>query len=233
MRYKHQLNSAELSYMTQTLNLGNTAFDIGAHKGAYLYWMLKAVGSSGSVHAFEPQIRLANYLNEIKRLKSYSNLGVYNFGLSDRQGESALHIPKTQSSSSPSARLESIDTATSGSQIMVRIETLDNWIEDTGVRPDLLKIDVEGHELQVLNGCINYLRSDKPSLLIECEDRHLDGENVCSTFNLLVDIGYRGYFFVDGKKKSIDNFDTRIHQRNDGEEFWKKAGYINNFIFES
>ena len=41
--------------------------DIGAHKGAYVYWMQRAVGPSGTVFAFEPQVALAAYKNRIIR----------------------------------------------------------------------------------------------------------------------------------------------------------------------
>ena len=50
-------------------------------------------------------------------------------------------------------------------------------------------------------------------------------------FKLLSDIGYKGYFFMNKKLKSINEFNLEIHQKSGEGRFWEKKGYVNNFIF--
>lgn len=58
-RYRLRIDPGEIRYLLATLRPGRMALDIGAHKGAYSYWMSKAVGPWGEVIAFEPQPELA------------------------------------------------------------------------------------------------------------------------------------------------------------------------------
>ena len=53
--------------MLRHLQPGDTAVDIGAWRGAYTYWMVKAVGPQGRVVCFEPQPAMISYLRKIKR----------------------------------------------------------------------------------------------------------------------------------------------------------------------
>ena len=58
-RYRLRNDPGAIPYLLATLGPGRMALDIGAHKGAYSYWMIKAVGPWGEVIAFEPQPELA------------------------------------------------------------------------------------------------------------------------------------------------------------------------------
>ena len=46
-RYRVKLEPKEISFMIRSLSSGDRVVDIGAHKGAYTYWMQKAVGPNG------------------------------------------------------------------------------------------------------------------------------------------------------------------------------------------
>ena len=61
-RYRLVIEKHEIKFMLNHLGPGNTAVDIGAHKGAYTYWMSKYVGEKGKVFSFEPQPRLNKQL---------------------------------------------------------------------------------------------------------------------------------------------------------------------------
>ena len=57
----------------------------------------------------------------------------------------------------------------------------------------LIKIDVEGHEKNVLKGGINLIKKCKPNLLIEIEERH-SKERVDNTINFINNFGYKSYY---------------------------------------
>ena len=70
LKYRFKVEKHEIHFMLQNLKEGKSTIDIGAHKGAYTYWMSKYVGEMGQVFAFEPQPLL------YKKLKNLINLTI-------------------------------------------------------------------------------------------------------------------------------------------------------------
>lgn len=231
-RFRYKVDVNEINYMIKNLKEGNVSVDIGANKGGYLYWMEKCVKPTGRVYAFEPQIKLFYYLEEISRLKKYDNVIVENMGLSSEEGEAVLFIPKTAKGDSPGARIDFLDNGTSFDELKIKLTTLDKYFFESKINVDFIKIDVEGHEKEVLLGGVNLLKSSKPKILMECENRHLKEGNIFDVFNILTDLGYEGYYFENKKLKSIKHFDINIHQKIENGRFWESKDYINNFVFE-
>jgi hypothetical protein len=108
--------------------------------------------------------------------------------------------------------------------------SLDDYF-DRDQRVSLLKIDVEGAELEVFKGAERILREQSPLLVFECENRHLEAGSVQDVFSYLTSFGYEGSFIDRNRLMPLSTFDPLVHQRQDGEWFWKKASYCNNFVF--
>ena len=73
------------------LNLkGATVLDIGANKGIYCFWMIRAVGTSGRVIAFEPQPEMCKSIEQKKALFGWKGLQILNVALSNADGEKSL-----------------------------------------------------------------------------------------------------------------------------------------------
>ncbi|HUG18424.1 MAG TPA: FkbM family methyltransferase, partial [Planctomycetaceae bacterium] len=85
-KYRRRNEISEIAYLRQHLCRGSIAVDVGAHKGAYLYWMRKIVGPEGRVFAFEPQPQLAEILRKIVAYKRWSNVVIENLGVSSQSG---------------------------------------------------------------------------------------------------------------------------------------------------
>ena len=75
-RYRLRIEKPEITFLLNHLKLGQVVLDIGAHKGAYTYWMSNRVGESGRVIAFEPQPELNLYLSKIARHVPTKNIYV-------------------------------------------------------------------------------------------------------------------------------------------------------------
>ena len=67
-KYRLKVEKHEIHFMLQNLKAGQSTIDIGAHKGAYTYWMSKYVGEMGQVFAFEPQPLLYKKLKNLIKI---------------------------------------------------------------------------------------------------------------------------------------------------------------------
>ncbi len=232
-RYRYKLDVAEINYMLDRIKPGDVAVDIGCHKGGYLYWMQKKVGLQGHVYAFEPQPPLFQYLKGICTSSKYKNVTLEHKGVSDTSGRMELFVPKTKSGTSPGATLRTPnDIKILHESVEVEVVKLDEYFKEKKHTPNFLKIDVEGHELSVLQGAGTILWDHRPTILMECERRHLKGRSIHEVFNFILELGYVGYFFQGGKKYPLSEFNPDTHQRQGEGRYWAEAGYVNNFVFE-
>jgi FkbM family methyltransferase len=118
-----------------------------------------------------------------------------------------------------------------GSSTLVDVTTLDDFFTTQDRGPNFLKIDVEGHELAVLEGATRTLQSHRPAILIECEARHRADGDVRPVFDLLQSHGYQGSFFLNGHRRPLAEFDVGKHQRIDDSATATPRDYVNNFSF--
>ncbi len=218
-KYRLTDDRSGIGFLLKHIRKGDIVFDIGAHKGGYTYWMRKAAGKKGKVVAFEPQQKGAELLKAL-----FTDVVIENLGVSDASGFTDLHIAPQSYSVSFEASLTKEYTGAVTEK--VKTTTIDAYCLQHALRPAFLKIDVEGHEMNVLRGAERILRIDKPFLLIETEERHI-GE-VREIFAWLTKTGYKGKFFFRGKELPLEQFRTDIHQSREA----KADSYCNNFMFE-
>jgi FkbM family methyltransferase len=245
-RYRLLVDPAEIRYVCDTLRPGQVAVDAGCHKGAYTYWMRRCVGPTGDVFAFEPQPRQINYLRAVFAAMGYANVTLVPMGLSNEPGRLPLSIPEGSGEThlasfehvGPPSRggLESNSAARPAAPpvtvLPVDVTTLDDFFAGQPRGPDFLKIDVEGHELALLQGGRLTLEKHRPKILVECEARHRPDGDVRPVFDLLESLGYQGSFYERGRRRPLAEFDPAIHQRIDPHSPHLPRGYVNNFVFE-
>ncbi|HYW56261.1 MAG TPA: FkbM family methyltransferase [Polaromonas sp.] len=229
-RYRDQV--FELRAIREALRGGGAVLDVGANKGSYLYSMARWAGGAPVV-AFEPQKKLAQYMVGACQRSGLTNVTIENLALSNQQGELDLYIPGD--SDSPGASLEaSVADKTQCHKETVQVTTLDMYAADKLSAPvKVIKIDVEGHELFVVQGALTLIRRDKPLLVIECEGRHMPaGQTVQDFIAFVVSLGYRATLAMPGiGELPAEQFRDEIHQKQIGDRFWDAKDYFNNFIF--
>lgn len=229
-RYKYKIDIPEIDFIINHLKQGDIAVDIGCHKGGYLYWLQKSIGTTGKVYAFEPQDKLYQYLNRAIQVMNYLNVTLENKGLSTQVGVVNFYIPPTKSGTSPGAKIDLLEE-NKGNKRSIKVTSLDEYFLDRQIIPNLIKIDVEGHEEQVILGGLKLLKQHRPKLLIECENRHLKNKNIFEVFDHLLKIDYKGYYFSGKTRQPIEHFQLDVHQKAGEGRFWEAEGYINNFVF--
>ena len=155
--------------------------------------------------------------------------------LSDQSGVTAMRIVQADPGRSTIDRENVLDTVGGGrvATIDVPVKRLDDLhLNHVG----LVKIDVEGHELAVLRGAMDTLRRNRPTIVLEAEERH-HANAVADITALLSELGFRGYFNLDGERRPVEEFDAGAHQHPanivGAEDDWAPHGvYVNNFVFE-
>lgn len=145
---------------------GTDILDIGANIG----YNTLIFSDYGPVHSFEPVFhQIINQTCKSNNLKN--KVSVYPCALSDKQEMKEIYIPAHGCQSNVNINYGGTSFHPSesmkGAGITVQCAKLDDIYD--GV-PSLIKIDVEGHELQVLEGAKETIKKHKPTLLVEIHD---------------------------------------------------------------
>jgi len=227
-RYRWKLNRPEIARMLGAIPRGGAAIDIGAHKGAYSYWMNKRAGPSGRVISVEPQEAVAAGL-----VRSLESIGagqstVLYAAASDVAGHGTINIPRDSTHGASMGTLEDDRVVDA---VPVRLVTIDGLVGSHGLdRLDFVKIDAEGHELEIVRGGLESLGRLRPALLIESEARaHKPGalSHLEELDSMLRPLGYSGSF-NDGKRwLGIAEMDAGRHQN------YGVGRFCNNIYFEA
>ena len=180
--------------------------------------------------AYEPNPELARRIQE-----TYGAAGVlvHPCALSDKEDQVTLSIPVVDgvehpalATIQPGNRVRDLPSRT----VVVRCCRLDGFgLEPVGV----IKIDAEGHEVAVLQGCEALIERDRPSFLIEAEERHRPG-SVQAIRDILERSGYRGFMLERRKLRPIEEFDLARHQDMTNvrlDAIVDGRTYVNNFAF--
>lgn len=154
-----------LRFLLTQLRPADVYIDVGAHIGIHAQTIAKAlIPSGGGVFAFEPAPEIAAVLRETANENELSNLTVVPTALGRKAGRLPLR--------SDPIRFHASDAAVRsfygpGSDVcIVPVQTFDSWaIRNRIERIDLVKIDVEGAELDVIAGMEQSLRKFRPRLI--------------------------------------------------------------------
>jgi FkbM family methyltransferase len=143
-------------------------FDIGANTGVYSL-VAKTVNPTSQVHSFEPVKRVFEKLVANNYLNQY-NIDCQQVAISNYDGEGVIYDLPTEHiySVTLNKNMHNAHLATAVRPTMVKAIRLDTFIKSAGLEHvDLLKIDVESHEPQVLEGMGNSLGLMHPTMLLE------------------------------------------------------------------
>jgi FkbM family methyltransferase len=157
--------------------------DIGANTGVYSL-VAKAVNSEAEIYAFEPVNRVFSKLKQNIDLNNY-NINAYEIAISDKDGKAIIYDTSTEHiySVTVNKNLASVNTVVTETEI--KTITLNTFIKQNNIESvDLIKIDVETHEPEVLDGFSDYLGKFRPTLLIEILNSEV-GERVGRILNNL------------------------------------------------
>ena len=181
--------------LAQCLEPGMTVIDVGCNIGYYALLEAQRVGPTGRVIAIEPEPTNARLFLHNVQANGYQNIVFHQVAISDRNGTSSLRISEKSNRHS----LNPVPWPTTAVEVPVR--TLDSLIEeDPPESVDLVRMDLEGHEVMVLSGMLHTIQRYSPRLVIEIHPDILGAEAVEQWLHALKALGYKPDWVFDQER---------------------------------
>ena len=225
----NRLFEPELLLLDKFISKGDVVFDIGANIGEYTFVFEKLTGAE-NVYSFEPILKLFSNLKKV-----FLKVNVFEIALTKKNVVSSeFKIPKIGNSKYDTRGKLDLNIVEPGETnynlVKVSCDSIDNFVKNNELkRIHFIKIDVEGHEFDVIKGGKNAIEKFRPVLLVEIEQRHHD-------FSINKIFNYLSPYY-----SKIEYFDLRLKRFKSIKEFnvlemqdysnIKTKNYVNNFWF--
>jgi FkbM family methyltransferase len=176
-------------------NKGDVVYDVGGHHGLMATTSSMAVGKTGMVITFEPNPHARNYLEKHLVLNSVKNVIVESIALSDKQDKLPFYIQTGKVSWNSTLIKKFIYPYPENftETIMVKTVTLDDYVTQSKLIPNVIKIDVEGSDFKILSGAEKTIKKHKPALIMEFNSlaAHAAGHSITEYVDFLRSASYR------------------------------------------
>jgi FkbM family methyltransferase len=149
--------------LRRALHAQSSCVDVGAHKGEMLQ-LIRQNAPQGQHFAFEP---IPQLYDRLKR-SEMEHVEVFPYALSNFEGATAFHLVKSDPAYSGIKRRTYAKADAEIELIEVQVRCMDEVLKSRTAKIDLIKIDVEGGELDVMKGAHQILATDQPLLVFEC-----------------------------------------------------------------
>ncbi|MFH0952906.1 MAG: FkbM family methyltransferase [Verrucomicrobiota bacterium] len=182
------------------LRPGQRVVDVGANIGHVTYFLSQCVGESGRVYSLEPVPDTFDILRHNVRKLGLRNVELFNCAASSSEGSAQMGIPEYEDGGRnyyESHVLKQGQPVAGAVTVEVRLRTLDSLLGTEPGPIGFIKVDAEGHELDVLLGAQGTVRRDRPAILVEVAgDPDAPGAAAGKLFELMEREGYRPHLVV-------------------------------------
>lgn len=166
--------------------------DIGAHIGLVSLPVSRLIHREGSIYAIEPAKANRVYLERHVDLNKRNNIQIYDLLIGDTDMENQIFFEQKAVSGMNSLVKNKKTIDGSYEKTHKKQMTLDSFCEKYALRPDLIKIDIEGAEILALKGARKTLHHYRPTLFLSVHPAHIAqlGQDVNELHELIRDYGY-------------------------------------------
>ena len=190
--YKRYFEAGPIDRLREFVPEGSLVIDVGANVGFFSLRFARWVGDRGKVIAIEPEQRnYASLMAAVERQGFSRRVEALQAVAAATRGEILLEINPLHPADHKISR--------DGTGLPVRAVTLDELVQGkSGPRPALLKIDVQGAEMMVLEGAGGILRQAAPALFVELHEAGLNrfGSSIAELLGYLSEYGYEPYWLA-------------------------------------
>jgi FkbM family methyltransferase len=177
---------------------GDVVFDVGANIGYFATLLSRLVGPSGRVLAFEPEPENLALLRANLAANGAHNVAVVPCAAGAGPGRAVFSLDRATGATGhlggePTAGELAVGTG-KVRLIETRVDTIDRVAARERLEPDVIKMDIEGGELQALTGAAETLRRHRPIVLCE-----LSGDSGAGAVRLLAGHGYAMWDLETGR----------------------------------
>jgi FkbM family methyltransferase len=216
--------------LERVLKPGMVVFDIGANIGYYPLMELGLIGETGKLLAIEPSPSNIELLKKNLALNGYNDTEVISGAVSDSNGTSTFYLSEFSNLNTfhPTGTGEKF---VSGETISVETYTVPVLAEKHG-KPDLIRMDVEGHEVEVIKGMLKAIESGiiKPMIIFETHlTRYNEEHDIKAIINSLFKAGYEAKIVSSSWQKGTDRIQKLGYK---GSEPFKTDG-VERVLFEN
>lgn len=168
----------EFYTLKNTLKPESIFIDIGANAGIYSYHAYSCMRGHGRILAIEPDPEMVRRLSFNKKTNALSSIEIVQAALSDKEGIGSLIVNETQRGMNTLNECDGRDHDNTFAQVEVKTRTLISILKERNINKiDALKIDIEGHEITVLNHFFhNSEKHSHPNIIISefTEKNHIN-----------------------------------------------------------
>ena len=188
--YKSHVEAGPVDRLQEFVPPGSLVIDVGANVGFFTLRFAKWVGAQGRVIAIEPEERnCANLKSALERAQLAGRVDVRKAVAAAMPGQMLLEINPLHPADHKLSR--------DGTGVAVDAITLDGLVGEQGhLLLSLIKIDVQGAEMLVLEGAASILKTARPALFVELHEEGLNrfGTSVAAILSHLAGYGYQAYW---------------------------------------
>jgi len=186
---------------------GDTVIDMGANVGFYTLLAARLVGEHGRVYSFEPDPKTNSLLKRNVELNQYHNVVIVQKAVSNKVGTAKFYL-------SPEPGADTLYRENNrGKSIEVETETLDHFFQDNEQTIDVIKMDIEGGEMDALSGMDRLVRQNENlKIFLEFVPRNVKraGYTPEEFFNSFSSYGLKIFFPDSRKLRYIGNCDELL-----------------------
>jgi len=194
------------SFYKQLLKPGFIVVDLGSNIGYYAILASKIIGKTGKVIAIEPEFKNYSLLKRNLELNNCNNVSIYQYAIGPTNNIYSLFLSKNSNTHS----MLNVKDSTGIKSIKVQTKALDSLLEEVKIsHVDLIRMDIEGYEVEAIKGMINTLKNSSPYLAMEL---HCDMAGHESIGNLLITLKNFGYELICAIDRDMD-FKYRNHSK--------------------
>lgn len=204
--------------------------DIGANIGYYAIMESKLVGPNGKVIAVEPSPNNISLLKRNLNLNNCHNVDVYEAAISDVNDEREFFIANSSNLNTFHNTGSGIHDLT-GETIKVKTKTVIEMMKTTGT-VDLIRMDVEGHEVEVIRGMLPAIQNGEiaPMIIFETHiTRYNEDHDMKKILQELFNCGYRVQYLASNAESGTE----RIRKKGYNGSNPIKTDFVHRVIFEN
>ena len=180
------------SFLEQQVKPGMDIIDIGAHIGLFSVCTAQLTGPKGNIICFEPTPGTFSILKETLRLNHCDNVTPVQAAVGATQGKTTFYISNAMAGCNSNSLVLNKDKA-KAEAYDVAITTIDAVCADYNLNPGLIKVDVEGAELDTLKGGVGTMKTARPMFIVGLHPAFIKikGDNLKQIWDLIKEHRYK------------------------------------------